>query len=201
MKRLVILAAALVAAASWTAAHADDTDKVGESPYYPLKIGTTWTYTAPMNKTIVAKVVAHEKKGGVMCAKIESSADGQVQGTEHIGITKDGIYRYTLNGKDADKPILILKLHDGAPKADDEWKIDAKIGSDEVSGTMRTADEKISVPAGKYDAISAGGKLEAGNQSVTATSFFVKDVGVAKIKMVINNQTIDVELTKFEPGK
>ena len=130
--------------------------------------------------------------------KIETEVNGKVQGSEHIAITKDGICRYTLNGKEADKPILILKL---PAKAGDEWKIDSKIGTDAITGTLKTGEEKITVPAGKYDAMSAGGKIESGNQSVLVTNYFVKDVGVAKIKMEIGGNTIEIDLTKFEPGK
>ena len=110
MERLVTLAAVIVLAASWTTARADDKDKdkVGVSPYYPLKVGNSWTYSGPMNVAVVNKVVAHEKIGGVMCAKIETEVNGKVQGSEHIAINKDGIYRYTLNGKEFEKPIMIL---------------------------------------------------------------------------------------------
>jgi hypothetical protein len=200
MKRLVTLAAAIVLAASFPSARADDNDKVGESPYYPLKVGNTWTYNGPKNATIVNKVVAHEKIGGVMCAKIETYVNGAANAfaSEHISVTKDGIYRNTLNGKEADKPILILKL---PAKAGDEWKIESKIGNDTVTGTLKTSEAKVKVGDKEYDAMVAGGKLESGGQSVTASNSFVKDIGVAKIKMEIANETFEVELAKFEPAK
>jgi hypothetical protein len=200
MKRLVTLAAAIVLVASFPSARAADDDKVGESPYYPLKVGNTWTYNGPKNSTIVNKVVAHEKVGGVMCAKIETYLNGQATAfaSEHISITKDGIYRNSLNGKEADKPILILKL---PPKTGDEWKIESKIGGDTVSGTLKTSEDKVKVDGKEYDAMVAGGKLESGNQTVTASNYFVKDMGVAKIKMEIGGETIEVDLAKFEPAK
>jgi len=109
MKRLTTLAAALVilgAPIAWVRAD----DKVGDSPYYPLKVGNAWTYNGPGNTKLVNKVVGHEKIGDVMCAKIETQVDGKAVAFEHIGVTADGVYRYSLNGMKADKPILILKL-------------------------------------------------------------------------------------------
>src|SRR5579872_5156072 len=80
-------------------------DDMEETPYYPLLVGNTWTYTGGQDKdkvTIVNRVAAHERVGGVMCAKIES-AQGSVIGTEYISVTKDGIYRVKLNDYEAAK--------------------------------------------------------------------------------------------------
>lgn len=208
MKRLTTLAILIVVFASLPLTRADDkdktkdkdkdTDKVGVSPYYPLKVGNTWNYTATGGATLVNKVAAHEKVGDVMCAKIETMQNNNVIAHEHIGVTADGIYRYSLNGNKVDKPILLLKL---PPKDGEEWKIEAKFSNETIKGDMKTTKEALTVPAGKYpEAWKAGGKIEAGGQTITAFNSFVKDVGIAKITMEINGQPIDIELTKFEPA-
>jgi hypothetical protein len=198
MKRVATLTALVILAASLNSVRADDKDKIGESPYYPLKIGNAWTYNGPGNTKLVNKVVAHEKVGDMMCAKIETQVGGVAQAFEHIGITADGIYRYTLNGTKIDKPILILKL---PPKKGDEWKIDTKVGNETVTGKLTTTEDALTVPAGKFTAMIAGGKLMTGDQALEVANYFVKDVGIAKIKMDVAGQSIVIELDKFEPAK
>jgi hypothetical protein len=198
MKRFATLAALVILAAPLATVRADDKDKVGESEYYPLKVGNAWTYNGPGNTKLVNKVVAHEKVGGVMCAKVETQVDGKAVAFEHIGITADGIYRYSLNGMAAEKPVLILKL---PAKKGDEWKIDTKFGNDTVTGKMSTTEEELTVPSGKYKSMMAGGKLEAGGQTIEAYNYFVKDVGIAKIRMEILGMKVEIELDKFEAAK
>jgi hypothetical protein len=197
MKRFAALTALVILAAPLSSVRADD-KVVGESPYYPLKIGNTWTYNGPGNTKLINKVVAHEKVGDMMCARVETQINGETKAFEHIGITADGIYRYSLNGVKVDKPVLILKL---PAKKGDEWKIDSKVGNETVTGKLTTTEEKLTVPAGMYDAMVAGGKLVSGELSVEAVNYFVKDVGIAKIKMDLMGQSIVIELDKFEPMK
>src|SRR5437763_15343656 len=78
-------------------------DKVGESPYYPTKIGSTWTYRLG-DKKITAKVTKHEQKGGYMCALVESTIDGNPAASEHIAVTKEGLVRTSYGGQVPDKP-------------------------------------------------------------------------------------------------
>ena len=130
--------------------------------------------------------------------KIETFVDGKSVAFEHIATTKDGIYRYSLNGMPADKPILILKL---PPMKGDKWKIDAKFDNNTVTGTLKTTEEKVTVQGKNYEAYVAGGKLEAGGQTIDAANYFVKDIGIVKIKMDVLGQAIVIELEKFEPAK
>jgi hypothetical protein len=198
MKRLATLTALVILAGSLNSVRADDKDKVGESPYYPLKVGSTWTYNGPGATKIVNKITGHEKVGDVMCAKVETQVGGVTQTFEHIGITADGIYRYSFNGTKIDKPVLILKL---PAKKGDEWKIDTKIGTEAVTGTLMTTEDALTVPAGKFTAMVAGGKLMTGGMTIEVANYFVKDVGIAKIKMDVAGQSVIVELDKFEPAK
>jgi hypothetical protein len=191
----LVIAAALVALPA--PARAQDKDKLEDSPYYPTKVGSTWTYKAP-NGTIVNKIVKHEKVGDVLCAKVETSLDGATQASEHIRVTKDGIYRHSINGIAIEPPVLIMKL---PPKKDDTWEVKSKLGNQTISGKMVTQQEKIEVPAGKYEAFVGSATLEAMGQKVDVANYFVKDVGIVKVRMGVMGQTVELELTKFEAGK
>ena len=166
--------------------------------YYPLQVGNTWTYRGPGNITLVNKIVAHEMIAGVMCAKVEASLNGMAVGHEHIGVTKDGICRVTINGTKIDKPVLILKL---PAKTGDEWHIKSKIGNETISGTLKTTAETVQVPAGKFRALVASGKVEGGGQTIGVSNYFVHGIGIVKIKTDLGGQTVEVELEKFEPAK
>src|SRR5579885_1199326 len=114
-------------------------EKLNETPYYPLKVGSTWHYRAGESKFTI-RVAGHEKVGDVTCALLETIREGKVVGSEHLAVTADGVYRYDFtlpqsqsDPKDKTKtvkqpvkqslkpPILILKL---PPKSGDGWKVD-----------------------------------------------------------------------------
>src|SRR5205807_1527698 len=75
-------------------------DKAGETPYYPLQVGNTWNYRAGENRYSM-RVAKHEKVGDAMTAKIEMLVEGKARSEENIGVTGDGIYRYSYEGKEA----------------------------------------------------------------------------------------------------
>jgi hypothetical protein len=197
--KLRTLLAAVALAALAAAARADDGP--GETPYYPLKVGTTWTYRdadAPAAAKVVVKVVKHEKVGDVPCARVETHSGGKATGFEHVAVTGDGVYRHSINGLRPDKPLLILKL---PPQKGDEWPVAGKLGSETFAGTMTTAEETVAVPAGKYQAFVVSGKVRVGDAALTTEHAFVKDVGVARIRTEVKGQAVRLELEKFELGK
>jgi hypothetical protein len=207
MKRLAVLAVLVGTAVAVPARAADD--KVETSPYFPTKVGSTWTYKAanlPIDGKVVYKVVKHEKVGDTMCAFLELSIDGRVlpNTTDAFAVKKDGVYRYTLYERKLDTPVLVLKL---PPKKGEDWKIDSKLGENKVSCKFTVTEEKLTVPAGKYDAfevrgkVEVSGKVEGGSQTIELTNFYVKDIGIAKIKADIGGLLLEFELEKFEAGK
>jgi hypothetical protein len=143
-------------------------------------------------------VAKHEKVGDVLCAKIETSVNDAAIASEHIRVTKDGIYRHTINGVNIEPPVLLMKL---PPKKDDTWEVKSKLGKQMMTGKMVTQEEKVEVPAGKYEAFVGAATLESMGQKVEVANYFVKDVGIAKIRMAAGGQTVELELKKFEAGK
>src|SRR5436309_1369884 len=121
-KRLTpVLASVLVALAGLSSAPAQDAPP--KSPYYPLKVGTTWHYSAS-GKKIVVRVVAHEKVGDVPCAKVEATEKGTTK-VEYIGVEPDGLYRYQVKDKEIKPPLCFLKLspEKGTPEKGTSWKV------------------------------------------------------------------------------
>jgi hypothetical protein len=142
--------------------------------------GAGGTPAAPSGPKLVHRVTKHEKIGGVLCARIETQVEGKVTHTEHIGVTKDGIYRYAYDDSKLDKPILLLKL---PAQKGDEWKAEVIGSKGKYTGTMSVAEEAVTVPAGRFDALVAGGKLTCDQASNEASNAFAKDVGVVRLKM------------------
>lgn len=178
-------------------------DKMETTPYYPLAVGTTWEYKAGDNKYTV-KVTKHEKvkadKGEVLCARLELFVKDKSQTFEHVAVTKDGVYRYTFEGKEAAPPVLFLKL---PPKKDETWKVESKVVGEAVKGTFKNnGEEEVKVPAGSYKAwVVTSQDLDANGVKMSVTYYFAEKVGMVKQLVEVSGQKVVVELEKFEPGK
>src|SRR5262249_46129673 len=96
MKRMLIPSALMMLCVGLVSAPAAD-EKINDSPYYPLKIGTKWQYRAGM-ATLVLRVTKYEKVGAIPCAVVEVSRDDKVVATDYVGMQKDGVYRVTMQG-------------------------------------------------------------------------------------------------------
>ena len=194
--------AVVLAAASFSAA--DDTMR--ESPWFPLQVGNTWTYRIG-DKSFILKVTAHEKVGDVLCARVAmsplgpNSVPGAVQTFEHLAVTDDGIYRYSINGTRLDKPVRILRL---PPKNGDSWAIDAKGPGEVLKGTVKVGEEaEVKVLAGTYKNVftSTCDDLDANGLHCAFTYYFAQGVGIIKQRVQIEKDATVFELQKFEPAK
>jgi hypothetical protein len=197
MKRLAGLSvlAVLIVGLSLTA---QETAAPATHPYYPIKTGSEWTYKV-QGGPIKMKVTGPEKVGQASGFKIEVTAGSKVSATEVIGVTKDGVVRYNVNGVTADTPILFLPTD---PEATKEWTIDTKGGGQPLKGTFRATKEKVTVPAGTYDTIHVKGTgMTVGNTSSDIDYWFAKDVGIVKLRFTLGSQDATLELEKYEPGK
>lgn len=191
-------------------------DKLRETPYYPLKVGTTWYYRAGESKFTI-RVARHEKVGEVLCALLETIRDGRVVGSEHLTVTGDGVYRHDLTSpqlqsdpKDKTKtvkipvkqtvkpPILVLKL---PPRTGDNWKVDSKGDGKTFRGAFQVAEQEITVPAGSYKTFRVTSQdLEVNSLKPTITTFFAHGVGMVKQIIAMGDAKIEIELEKFEAG-
>jgi hypothetical protein len=189
MVRLVrsLLALALILTAVSLGLAADD--KMAETPWYPLEVGTTWHYKTRDGVKFVMKVVAHDKVGKEMAAKVELVVDEGAGGgtkkdskaSEHITVKPDGVYRSSFNGVTPDEPVRILKL---PLKTGESWEIKAKALGDSIKGTFTVGEEKeITVPSmgegKKYKAFPVTtDDLDASGIKVQSKSYYARDVGM-----------------------
>jgi len=200
MNRVVTPLAGLLIVLGLSRAPAAD-EKIKESPYYPLKIGTKWHYRVGAN-SFVMHVAKHEKVDGTVCALLETSRDGQVLTNEQIGIKDDGIYRFSIAGQKPDNPFRILKL---PAKKGDTWKVESKIGAQSFKGSFTVGEAEVTVPAGKYKAITAasdGFEIPDDNGNflkITFNFWFVEKVGLVKQTIKIADKPeVVIELEKYE---
>lgn len=168
-------------------------------PYYPIKVGSEWTYKV-QGGPIKMKVTGTEKVGQATGYKIEVTAGTKVSATEVIGVTKDGVVRYNVNQVAADTPILFLPTD---PEATKEWPIDTKGGGQPLKGKFTvTKEAKVAVPAGTYDTIHVKGSgMTVGTTTSDIDYWFAKDVGIVKLRFTLGSQDATLELEKYEPGK
>lgn len=191
-------------------------DKLKETPYYPLQVGTTWHYRAGDGKFTI-RVVKHEKVDDTLCALLETKRDGKVVGSEHLAVAADGVYRYDLTAilppqpgsKDKGKtevpitqtmkpPMLVLKL---PPKKDSTWKVESKSEGQTFRGEFRMQEQEITVPAGTYKTWRVASQdVEVTGLRPAITTYFAEGVGMVKQVIEVGDAKAVIELEKFEAG-
>jgi hypothetical protein len=193
--RPLVLAVILLTASSLAAQEAMPT-----THWYPLTVGTTWTYKTKDGNHFVMKVTKEDKvKAGeseIPCARIGLFVDGKEVGSECIHVKNDGVYRASFGTAIPDMPVQILKL---PPKAGETWEIKGKALGDNFSGEFKIGkQEEIEVPEGKYMAYPVtSDNLNASGLRATTTSWYAERRGLIKQEIKINSQTTVIELEKF----
>lgn len=200
-----LLAVLVLIGGSVTLSLADD--KMPATPYYPLNVGDTWTYRAGDNRFSL-KVAEIKTVEGKPRAKVELLVNNKAVSSEQIGVTKDGVVRYTFEGKEAKPPIEFLKL---PPKPDVTWKIDSEVIETAPNATKHTVkgsfksgkEEEVKVTAGTYKAVTVTGQdIEADGVKIQKlTYYFAENVGMVKQVIELEGNTIVIELETYEPVK
>ncbi len=171
--------------------------------YYPMKVGTKWTYKLNDQEMIVTATSA-EKVGMQDCVKFEFKLKDRVVGTEHNAILKDGVYRFKFSDDAIEPAICFFKA---TAKKGEPWTQDFMIGDAKATGKYEMDTEDVEVPAGKYEkALLVRGEAieKAGDATVVTktTMWYVKNVGMVKQVITKDGLRIVVELQKMEePGK
>ncbi len=175
---------------------ADDTLKDNE--YYPLQVGNSWDCKA-QGQALTIRVAKHEKIDGKMCAVLETVLNGGVVATETISADKDGVYRHMVMGQKAEPAVMIMK---SPPKEGDSWKIDSKLGGQELKGESKISIEDIDCPAGNFKkAVAVVSELQVMGQTIEAKIWYAKDVGPVRTQMTIAGNKIVIDVEKFNKGK
>jgi hypothetical protein len=205
LSRVALLALLLACLSVYSLNASDDTPngKIVESPYYPLKVNTTWTYKTndgtKNERKLVMKVTKHEKVGNTLCALIESSVDGKVIGNEYVGVNADGICRFKVGDGLATPPLCFLKL----PPGMNTWKTKGTIKDEKFEGTFQSGKEEVEVPLGTYQTVTAkADDLDInGIKGIGVTYYFAKDIGMVKQIIKLPTGSVVLKLEAFESPK
>jgi DUF3108-like len=194
MKRL----AGLAVLAVLTVAVAVPAQDAQPHPYYPLKVGSEWTYKV-QGGPIKVKVAGPDKVGMINGYKLETSASNKVSATETVAVTPEGVKRLNVNGLTPEQPILFLPADPNATKS---WNIETKVSGQTIKGKFDANTEKVTVPAGTYDAIHVkGSEMVIGTTTTTVEYWFAKDVGIVKLRFTLGSQDATLELESYTAGK
>lgn len=169
-----------------------------QHPYYPLKVGSVWSYKV-QGGPIQVKVAGTEKAGTQSGYKLETTAAGKVSATEVVAVTDEGVQRFMVNQLNAEPPILFLPKDVEATK---EINVDSKVAGQEIKGKFSVGKDKVTVPAGTYDAIHVKGtEMTIGATKTTVEYWFAKDVGIVKLRFTLGSQDAVLELESYTAGK
>jgi hypothetical protein len=171
--------------------------------YYPLKVGNKWHYLVELGNgrkvVFLYQIVKIENVDGKRRARVEMVVNGEVKGTEHIGVDGAGVFRYRINEQPISPPACLLKY---PVKEGETWTTETKVGDQPVTMSAKTGiHEEVQVPAGKYRAISVKTDRTENGIPVRVTSWFAPDVGMIKQLVEMRAGNIKMELLKLEPGK
>jgi hypothetical protein len=170
--------------------------QVADSPYYPLKIGTKWTYKGGKTR-MTAEVVRHEDLGGLACAVIENRREGKVLRKEHVQATAEGVFLVGVEGRRLKAPVRLLKA---GPKPGDHWETQSRDGRRRDTYLIEAGD--VTVPAGTFATVIVRGEIvEDGRRTSAFAYWFAKDVGIVKQMLVEGGRTTVYELECFEGAK
>jgi hypothetical protein len=178
-------------------------EKAKQPDYFPLSVGTKWTYEVnggPGRKTLVTnQITKMETIGGKTLARLEAVVNGKVIGTEHLSSTPEGVFRHRLNADELNPPVCILKypIREG-----DRWIMNTTHGSQQLKLAFQSKEMKtLTLPSGNYTAIPVVVESSVNGTYITATSWYAPEIGLVQEFKDVGGNTTNLQLVKFEPGK
>jgi hypothetical protein len=204
VRRLSYLTLALPLLLAFSSSGRTADDKAPETPYFPLKVGDSWTYKMGDTR-YTRKVAKFEDVDKQPCALIQTMVGNRMASSERVAVKADGVYRYTSDdNKDTkyDPPLCFLKL---PVKTGESWKVESSVaGAGKVVGTFKTGEvAELKVGDKKYEKVVtvSSDDYDAGGTKIKLTYYFAKDVGIVKQTVSVEGQEVVMELEKFEAGK
>jgi len=170
-----------------------------DQSYYPVQVGTQWTYKlGNMGDKFVITVAKSAKVGQQDCAVFDAKFNGKDAATEHVAWLKDGVHRFMYGDKNFEPSICFLKPN---AKKGDTWNEDYKIG--DTNGTIKflvdVAD--VEVPAGKFkDALVVHAEATEKDTVSKTTIWYAKNVGMVK-QLIEDEKPLVLELEKMDRPK
>jgi hypothetical protein len=177
--------------------------------YYPLKVGSQWTYQAGSSKEPVVIRVEKEvtldlppnektdvvEKAAGFQLKITS---GDLNGTEDVAVLRDGVYKFSQNGKAIKPPLRFFKVPLEAGKSwTAEWKgDDGKVNRREFTAGAETLELTINGKKEKLPTVVISSR-DAGQDS-SIKYWFAKGFGMVKEQVTIGKKESTLELKEFK---
>jgi hypothetical protein len=177
-------------------------DKAPETPYFPLKVGDSWSYRMGDTR-YTRKATKVEDVDNQSCVLIETMVGNRLVSSEHVAVKADGVYRCTSDGTKDHKyepPLCFLKL---PVKTGDTWNVESSVtgAGKKVSGAFKTGEvAELKVGDKKYENVVTvtSDDFDAGGTKTKVTYYFAMDVGMVRQTIAIEGQVVVMEL---EPGK
>jgi hypothetical protein len=104
-----------------------------------------------------------------------------------------------MDGFEVSPPLPLLRY---PLKAGDGWEIDSSQGDGRMTGAKTVGLEKITVPAGTFDAVVVTTEDLAGEEKLVSKMWFARNVGLLKQEDERAGRRVGLfELERYEPGK
>jgi hypothetical protein len=198
VSRPLAIASALVLLLTAAAAAPIPKEKAKAPDYYPTALGSKWVYKVGETEMTFV-VTAVERKKDETLATIENQLNGLTAATERLSVSDKGVFRTELNKAVVDPPFCILK---SPHKPGDKWDADSNVRGQQLKVAFATREsEEVAVPAGKYKAVRVDGDGVLAGTATKVTYWFAPDVGIVKLRHVLANGDLVLELKSFTPGK
>jgi hypothetical protein len=169
----------------------------GFETYFPLKVGSKWTYRSGEEKVVVQvakaetlEILRDKKKGKekVPGFSLKITSGGRDL-SEQVAVLEDGVYRFSAAGKEINPPICILKFP--IKGKGDTWPIDSVCNDMPIKGNF-TCDE---VEINKFRAVTTSFK----DPKMSFEYYFAPGVGLVKQRIEVGSFKVLLELEKYEP--
>ena len=190
--------------------------------YYPLAIGTKWTYRmtdlkTPTSKSDPKRYVQIEVERTEMYLDKKSDKDNKVVENkytgyllkstsgdkvtrDHVVVMPDGVYRVYAADTPITPPLPFFKL--GLEKGKNSWPADSTSGNTNLKGTFTISNAGVVVPLSDYKAILVSYRSDKmGDDRIEIDYWFVKDVGMVKQRIRTKSHEVMLELERFDKAK
>lgn len=152
--------------------------------WYPLGIGTSWTYSYAGGEYTQA-VVGHKRIGGVQCAQVEIRYQGHVGYTQYMTRDSDGVRIFSMqqqgNESTLESPMTLLKI---PFRKGQEWTWKGSYFSSESEIRFTDEGEETLEVLGRKTPcrkVAADWLMTAVQMKMRTVTWFAQGIGVAKI--------------------
>jgi hypothetical protein len=199
--------------------------KEADTPWFPLAVGNTWTYSCQMpmgNQGGGAQGGGQPggqgggQPGGAPAGPQKSMIVKRVTGYDTISRVKCAKIEVTQDGKtvgteymaalkdgiyryeiDDKEPSSPVRILKLPPDKDAAWTISARGEHGSFSCEMKISEESVTGPAGKFDAVVAAGDLKLKSHAYSISNAFAKNVGIVRIKTSPPGDNLSLDLEKY----